>query len=328
VTRWRSLITLSAAAGLAAALTVAIAPPASAATGSWTINLACDTSGGPPADVVVVEFSFDGLTPGNEGYVAGRHTYGAGIDDYVEVTSNISADGSGHTEGTAQVSKSALTTPSYAPAPGDSFAWRVNLNGEGDVLTGSSSLGGSGCTGSTITAGTPSISGTAKVGEVLTAAPGSWTPDGISFTYQWLADGTAIAGATGPSLSLTAAQLGRAISVSVTGSKTGYTAVTNASAATAAVAPGTLAPTPKPKITGTAKVGKKLTAKPGAWGPGTVDKTYKWLANGKVISGATGKKLKLTAALVGKRIKVKVTGEKAGYTSVSKASKATAKVTT
>jgi hypothetical protein len=204
----------------------------------------------------------------------------------------------------------------------------VNLNGEGDVLLGSTPLGGSGCSESVITPGTPTIAGTVRVGSVLTAATGSWTPSGLTFTYQWRADGTPIPGATGPSISLTAAHLGRGISVAVTGSKTGYTAVTKASAVTSPVAPGSLSPTPKPKITGTAQVGKKLSAKPGSWGPGAVAKTYRWFANGKAIPGATGKKLKLTAALVGKRIKLKVTGKKPGYTSVTKASKTTAKVTT
>ena len=97
---------------------------------------------------------------------------------------------------------------------------------------------------------------------------------------------------------------------------------------TAPVAPGTLSPTPKPKIKGTPEVGKKLTAKPGAWGPGAVTKTYKWFANGKAIPGATGKKLTLKAAQAGKKITVKVTGTKPGYTKVTRTSAATVKVTT
>ncbi len=89
---------------------------------------------------------------------------------------------------------------------------------------------------------------------------------------------------------------------------------------------GTLAPAPKPKITGVKQVGKKLTAVPGIWGPGAVALSYQWYAAGHKIPGANGKKLKLKSAQVGKRITVKVTGTKAGYTKVTKASKPTVQI--
>ncbi len=49
----------------------------------------------------------------------------------------------------------------------------------------------------TNTAG-PSITGTPLVGQSLTCDSGTWTGD-PTFTYAWLADGTAIAGATAQS---------------------------------------------------------------------------------------------------------------------------------
>ena len=65
--------------------------------------------------------------------------------------------------------------------------------------------------------GLPSISGTAQVGETLTAdASGIADADGLgTFSYQWLADGTAISGATGSSYTLTASEQGKAISITV-----------------------------------------------------------------------------------------------------------------
>ncbi|MDR1791768.1 MAG: glycoside hydrolase family 3 C-terminal domain-containing protein [Propionibacteriaceae bacterium] len=77
----------------------------------------------------------------------------------------------------------------------------------------------------------------------------------------------------------------------------------------------------KPAISGTAKVGKTLKVKTGAWTSGTKFK-YQWLANGKKIAKATKSSLKLTKALKGKKISVKVTGSKSGYTSVTKTSAA------
>jgi len=74
------------------------------------------------------------------------------------------------------------------------------------------------------------------------------------------------------------------------------------------------------KITGTPKVGKKLTAVPGKAAGATVK--YQWLSNGKVIKKATGKTLKLTKSLKGKKISVKATYAKTGFKSVTQTSKA------
>lgn len=78
-----------------------------------------------------------------------------------------------------------------------------------------------------------------------------------------------------------------------------------------------------PTISGTPAVGKKLTAKPGAW---AVTPSYQWYANGKAIAKATKSTVTLTSAQRGKTITVTVTGKKAGYTTTTKTSKATAKV--
>ncbi|MDF1488204.1 alkaline phosphatase [Tessaracoccus caeni] len=78
--------------------------------------------------------------------------------------------------------------------------------------------------------------------------------------------------------------------------------------------------TSAPTISGTATVGKTLKAAVKSWKPGAAY-SFKWLRNGKTISGATGTTYKLTTADVGKKISVKVTGSKAGYKSVSKTSK-------
>ncbi len=81
-----------------------------------------------------------------------------------------------------------------------------------------------------------------------------------------------------------------------------------------------------PKVSGSVKVGKKLTAKAGTWGPSPVKLVFKWYANGKAIKGATKSSYKIAKSVKGKKITVKVTGSKAGYATVTKASKATKKV--
>ena len=88
--------------------------------------------------------------------------------------------------------------------------------------------------------GAPAISGTARVGETLTAdTSGIADDDGldnVSFSYQWLADGAAISGATDSTYTPADAHEGASISVRVTFTDDGGNDETLTSAATNAVA--------------------------------------------------------------------------------------------
>ncbi|XAS71270.1 carboxypeptidase regulatory-like domain-containing protein [Micrococcaceae bacterium Sec5.1] len=173
----------------------------------------------------------------------------------------------------------------------------------------------------------PTITGTAKVGSTLTAVPGVWGPAPVSLAYQWKANGVSVVGGTAATYVPVAGDVGKTLTVTVTGSKVGYTTASRTSVATAAVlALPALAPAPVPTITGTPKVGSTLTAVPGVWGPAPVTLTYQWKANGLVITGATAATYVPIAGDVGKTITVTVTGSKIGYTTASKTSAATAAV--
>lgn len=65
----------------------------------------------------------------------------------------------------------------------------------------------------------PTISGKAEVGKKLTASPGTWDMDGLTFGYQWQADGVDIPGATDKKYKVTAADEGKTITVVVTATK-------------------------------------------------------------------------------------------------------------
>ncbi len=176
-----------------------------------------------------------------------------------------------------------------------------------------------------LTAPTPTISGTAKVGATLTAVPGGWNPGTATLTYQWNRGGTAISGATSASYVATTTDLNASLTVSVTGVLTGYTTVTKTSAATAAVANGDLT-TVVPIISGTTKVGSTLTAIPGAWSPATTTFAYQWYRGSTAISGAVAATYTLVAADAGAAVKVNVTGSATAYTSTTVSSAATAAV--
>ena len=162
----------------------------------------------------------------------------------------------------------------------------------------------------------PTITGTAKVGLELTAVPGTWAPDGVALRYQWRRNGTAITGATAASYRLVAADLAATITVTVTGSKAGYTTVGTTSVKTAAVAKGTLTSTPTPTITGTRAVGRTLTAKPGTWAPSGVTLRYQWFRGTIAITNATKATYTVTTRDKGTKLTVRVRGSKAGYVTV------------
>jgi hypothetical protein len=202
-------------------------------------------------------------------------------------------------------------------------------NTSGDLTVTVTSIGVSGATVAVdytpaITpAPAPSINGTPRVDRALSVVTGSWMA-GVTLGYQWYVGGSAVAGATGTSYSPRARDIGKTVRAAVTGTKTGFPSVTRTSAPTAAVAPGVLAAS-RPTITGKAKVGRTLVAHHGTWSPRTTF-SYAWYASGKRIKHRTGATLTLAKAQRGKRITVRVTGKKPGYTTVSKTAATTARV--
>ena len=80
----------------------------------------------------------------------------------------------------------------------------------------------------------PQITGTAVIGAVLTAVPGASTPAATKTTFIWKRSGAVIAGAKGAQYTVTSADVGKKLTVTVTRSRSGYTANTKTSAGTAA----------------------------------------------------------------------------------------------
>ncbi len=183
--------------------------------------------------------------------------------------------------------------------------------------------------------GAVSIGGTPTQGQTLTATNTLADADGIPATgagaiaYQWAAAGTAIAGATGSSLVLAQAQVGKAITVTASYTDLLGHAESVASSATAGVANINDAPTGSVTISGTAATGQTLTAAntlADADGLGTI--SYQWYAAGTVISGATASTYLLTTAETNKIITVKANYTDGYGTAESVASAATAPVFT
>ena len=165
--------------------------------------------------------------------------------------------------------------------------------------------------------GAPAISGTAQVGETLTAnTSGIADPDGlgsVQYEYQWLADDSEIAGATGSTYTLADSDEGKTVRVQASFTDDAGNEETLTSGATEAVAaePQTNSPaTGAPTISGTTQVGETLTVETSgvidADGLSNVQYEYQWLADDADIAGATGSTYTLTDSEESKAITVQV----------------------
>jgi hypothetical protein len=187
----------------------------------------------------------------------------------------------------------------------------------------------------------PTISGVARRGYVLTAAPGAW--DGIAtitHAFQWRScdlDGencTDIEDATEATYSLGDGDVGSTLRVAVTATN-GVGSTTEASDPTAAIASSD-APeaTSPPLVSGTARAGEELSATAGDWsGPGPIAYAYQWETCEaddaelcRAVDGATDSTYVPSSADVGSRLRVWVTATNATG-AISAVSTATAPVT-
>jgi hypothetical protein len=173
--------------------------------------------------------------------------------------------------------------------------------------------------GSPLNTSLPTVSGTPREGETLSATSGTWTgPGPISYTYEWRrckhADGTGCETvSSGQTRVLTNDDVGHWMLIQV-GARNSKGRGTAKSVPTGAVAPkGSLpatlpASSTPPVISGIAREGEVLTAAPGTWANAPTSFEYSWNrcdVNGNNCVGfAVGPQVKLTVTDVGHRIRV------------------------
>lgn len=162
----------------------------------------------------------------------------------------------------------------------------------------------------------PTISGTAKDGQTLTASNGSWTNNPTSFSYQWRRCNTSGADCNGvggdrQTYGLDQRDVGSTIRVDVK-ARNAFGGNTATSAATAVVAPrGPLpANTVPPVISGIAREGQTLIASGGSWTNGPTRFAYRWLrcdgAGNNCGAVGSAQAQRLTSADIGHRMRVTV----------------------
>ena len=151
--------------------------------------------------------------------------------------------------------------------------------------------------------GVPVITGTfSQDRELLVDTSGIADADGLGdFSYQWNRDGAVIEGATAANYTLTEADVGTNISVTVSYTDGYGISESVVSAATSDIAKANDAPTGELIISGTASEGETLTLDTSSIvdvdGLGAF--SYIWLKDGAVLTGQTGATYTLTQADVG-----------------------------
>ncbi|HEY7795157.1 MAG TPA: FG-GAP-like repeat-containing protein [Gaiellaceae bacterium] len=165
----------------------------------------------------------------------------------------------------------------------------------------------------------PTISGTAQVGQTLTASNGEWTNSPSGYTHQWQrcnSGGTAcanVAAATSTTYAVVNGDVGGTLRVVATATNGGgSTSATSAPTAVVTSAPAPPANTTPPAITGTPQVGQSLTLDQGTWsGNPTPTLARRWQScdggSCSDVPGATGTTYVIAAADENRTLRAVVT---------------------
>ncbi|MCL3838787.1 hypothetical protein [Aeromicrobium duanguangcaii] len=171
--------------------------------------------------------------------------------------------------------------------------------------------------GAGFTAGRVVIAGTPRVGEKLVATASGWAPTTPSKrTFVWKVGGQILQDGALNYLKVPESAVGKSIHVEVRGERSGFAPITVASPLTRVVARGVLKSS-APRISGTARPKKTLRASV-TWSPAPVTYRYQWYVGKKKIARATKSSYKVPKKYRGKKIRVRVTGTKSGYTTVAR----------
>jgi alpha-tubulin suppressor-like RCC1 family protein len=171
----------------------------------------------------------------------------------------------------------------------------------------------------------PSLSGTAKAGQTLTANPGSWVgPGALSYAYQWQrcnhegGECANISGATSSTYVLASGDVGKSDRVLVTTGEEESNTATVASAGELVASEKGPVLEGAPEVSGSGLPEYTLTAGTGKWSGTGVTYAYKWQKCNeageacKAISGATSRTYKLPTSAAGSTTRVLVAATASG----------------
>lgn len=175
----------------------------------------------------------------------------------------------------------------------------------------------------------PTVSGTLKVGSVLTSTTGTWTNTPTGYAYQWqrsdngTSGWTNISGATASTYTLAAGDDLKYIRSTVVASNAAGSGTAANSAATGQITYNTPTNSAVPTISGTTTVGQTLTSTTGTWSNSPTSYGYQWQRSddGSTgwanISGATASTYVLVSGDATKYVRSTVTATNSGGTATA-----------
>jgi hypothetical protein len=176
----------------------------------------------------------------------------------------------------------------------------------------------------------PTISGTARVGQMLTSTNGTWSNGPAAYAYQWLRcnpSGAACAPAangTQKTYTLVGADAGRRMRVRVTASNADGSAVAESEPTGPVAASVVPRNTDRPIVSGTPELGETQTVDVGYWSGDPTSYAYQWqrceadnFVSCADIPGATAKTYTTRATDVGYRLRGQVTARNAGGSAIA-----------
>jgi hypothetical protein len=180
----------------------------------------------------------------------------------------------------------------------------------------------------------PAVTGTPKVGEVLTVSNGTWTGAPTGYDYHWqrctsATSCTNVVGATAQTYTVRSADAGNTLRAVVAATNADGTSTANSNQTATVAASGGPTSTLRPAILGDEFVGETLTATNGRWTGSPTSFAYQWLQCDSVgsgcfpIAGATGKTYNVRLADVYSTLRVAVTAKNATGSSAPVRSAAT-----
>jgi len=165
-----------------------------------------------------------------------------------------------------------------------------------------------------ITGEAPSVSGWTRVGFELDVDDlGTWSTDVVAL--QWQADGVDIEGATTDTYKIRTADLGKVVTLKVTGGRPGQGSVSKSNTSTV-VTRGYIEPTDEMWLSGGSEVGDTLSVESsGGWYADgePISLLYQWERDGQPITGATAPTYTVVAADHGHWIRAQVTATAPGH---------------
>lgn len=154
-----------------------------------------------------------------------------------------------------------------------------------------------------------------NVGTILTAEDGGdWGPGTVKKTWQWNVNGKAVSGATTQSFRIPASafsDVGSTITVTETGSESGYSSVSQTSGETEFVVGFNFDVEGSVTVSGSALVGHTLKAVLPTYSPKPTTIKYEWIINSVVKS--TSSSYKVPASAAGQHITLEIFASKSGY---------------